>query len=230
MALLFACHFHFVRYCGEKKPCTVKSTMTEAETDDSRVTIIFFLDVLVQPNGKLFSLTFGSETGVTQRDSNPHQEKETVLTCSREGEGGWTLANSYLNPAMTLSVKQELDGVRMDDMNEAMQWSSREDIHMRIFWLSWSVVRSWQPHLVIHVLMASSGEYVNKWTKILFSLYIEDWRIVCLPSFVKRAIIAAHLQDEMSGNLTVKSSLTALMCVRLPQLKSGLTVTPGPGR
>lgn len=203
--------------------------MTEAETDDSRVTIIFFLDVIVQPNGKLFSLTgttLRSEMGVTQRDSNPHQEKETVLTCSREGEGGWTLANSYLNPAMTLSVKQELDGVRMDGMNEAMQWSSREDIHMRISWLSWSVVRSWQPHLVIHVLMASSGEYVNKGTKILFSSYIVC--LVYLPSFVKRALIVAHLQGGMSGNLTVKNSLTAL-CVRLPQLKSGSTITPGPG-
>lgn len=65
--------------------------MTEAETDNSRVTIIFILGVIVQPNGKLFSLTgttLGSETGVTQRDSNPHQEKETVLTCTREGEGG----------------------------------------------------------------------------------------------------------------------------------------------
>lgn len=84
---MFACHFHFVSYCG----VTVKSTMTEAETDNSRATKTFFLGVIVQPNGKLFSLTgttLGSVRGVTQNDSNPHQEKETVLTCSREGEGG----------------------------------------------------------------------------------------------------------------------------------------------
>lgn len=66
--------------------------------------------------------------------------------------------------------------------------------------------------------MSSSGEYVNKGTKNLFSSYIVC--LVYLPSFVKRALIVARLQGGMTGNLTIKNSLTAL-CVHLPQFKSG---------
>lgn len=82
--------------------------------------------------------------------------------------------NSYLEPAMTLSAKQELDGVRMDA--ERTRWCRREDTHLTLLWLLWSNVSLRQPglHHWIHDLMENvsiNGQIQGQMSLMCFLLW-----------------------------------------------------------